>query len=279
MALLFDKEDPHLLPRIFALSGDSTETFHTVIHTHAQLLPYIEMAPQSVGDVARAMTDFYIRSSDYDFTELPSITWPKYWAVHADRTYCLSWLRVRMKRATGGVESVRGEYRERLREFRRTLDQIPPVDRDLYLLWLVYETDQHDLATEPELIAAARRLGPQRVLRIVSGHPPSSDPDLDFSRLPDWPNLRPISFLLLHADKTMTRADAPVLTSIERTERLRMRNTVYRVGPEYAIARARLQPDKASDILRAAMALYPAEETRARALLAAALREQTDHHE
>jgi hypothetical protein len=277
MALLFDKNEPQLLPEIVALSGDSAPTFPTVSITHAQLLPYIEASPQTVGGVARAVADFYIRSSDYDFTELPSISWSKYWATHASRPYCLSWLRVRMKRATGGVEPVSGMYRARLQEFRRTLEHLPSIDRDLYLLWLVYETDEGDLATEAELLAAARRLGSQRVLQVVGGHPPSDDPDLDFSHLPNWPNLRPISFLLLHADKTMSRADVPALESIERRERLRMLQTVYRLGPEYAIARARLQPEMAEAILRAALREYPVEETRSRTLLSAALRELADH--
>ncbi|SPF49019.1 hypothetical protein SBA4_400021 [Candidatus Sulfopaludibacter sp. SbA4] len=219
LALLFSKEDPKLLEHIARHLGDTAASFPVLLPT-ANADP-TRTAPQTVSDVAKALLGAYLLAAGINEWRDPSFhDWSVYDANHRNRQYCLSWLIVRLSRITEMQSPFREERRPIVLKFRRDMEKLPSADRDLYLLWLCHGNTDFDggrvLATEGELLEAAKRLGRQTLLQIVDGRAPGTDPDLvtalDRHRAV-------VYFLLTHADRLFTQADEPFLAAIEQGQR------------------------------------------------------------
>ncbi len=242
LALLFSKEDPNLLTHIARHLGDTARTFPVLLPT-ANADP-TRTAPQTVGDVAKAMLGAYMLAAGMKEWRDPQLDdWLAYSTSHRNRPYCLSWLIVRLSRVTGMQSPFPEDRRPMLLKFRNDLDRLPPGDRDLYLLWLCHGNATFDggrvLATEEELVDAAKRLGRQKVLQIVDGRPPGTDTDVP-ANLDRYQAVN--YFILSHADRLFTRADEPFLAAIEQGQRdkiARGANAALEVVQVQALGRAR----------------------------------------
>jgi hypothetical protein len=228
MALLFSKEDPRLLTSIaFLLPGaaGADNTFPVLLPTDNN--DPRATAPQTVGMIARQMLGTYMLAAGMSEGRDPRLEdWISYDSRHRNRPYSLSVLAVRLCRITGMQSPFPADRRPLLLRFRYELDKLPAEDRDLYLLWLCHGDNPHFdggelLATEPELIDAAKQLGRQKLLQIIDGRPPGTDPDLPATQW--WQSQERyrsvVSFILAHADQLLTPADEPFLAAIEQGER------------------------------------------------------------
>jgi len=259
IALLYAREDPQLLPRILPLARDTAPTFprrRLEAFTIARP-PAVHTDPQTVGDFVRQILAFYLEPAGYSFGRNPG--WEQYWQTHQGRAYCLSWLRVSRNRITGGTSPLQPGAVAPLRQFYERLASLPAPDGDLYLLWFEANPNERTVVTDAELLAAARRLGHDRVMQIVNGVPPSDDPDLLAEHCQSWVYRGVVDFLLLHARELFRPEDDAVLAGLLARERTRSRggSSSAVVTPFYAIARAQLAPAQSSTILRAAFSEFP----------------------
>lgn len=263
MALLFHKDAPQLLAHLVPLVSDQAPTLPDLpllAYTQPMAIADFPKSPQTVGQVADRMLKFYLEPAGYHYGVQGTRGhpgWAEYWAAHKDRAYCLSWLRVRLNRATAGISPPQKDRRNSVLRLRAYLDQLPPVDRDLYLMWLTPLSPDRSFATDGELLEAAGRLGRERILAIAGGHPPSDDPDLA-PAIDAYLYKQVVSFLLDRADKFLLPADAPVIAAIEQHEIDHLANgeSSSILSPSYDVARARLDPENASAILHSALARY-----------------------
>jgi hypothetical protein len=219
MALLFNKEEPTLLLAIAQHLSDTAETFPVLMPT-ANADPRAT-APQTVGQVAGQLLGVYMMAAGMTRWRNPTFAdWVAYNTAHGSRPYSLSWLIVRLSRITRMQSPFQEERRPLLLNFRKELDALPQDDRNLYLLWLCHGNRDFDggreLATEAELVDAAKRLGRQKLLQIVDGRPPGTDPDIPAGA--EWQNraryAAVVNFILARADQLFTIADEPFLAAI-----------------------------------------------------------------
>jgi hypothetical protein len=237
MALLFQKEDPKLLTEISFLINDNAQTFPCLAPVD-NIPAEMPTRPQTVGEIAQAMIRMYTNAAGLE-------DWNSYQRTHTGRPYYLSWFEVRLLRATGSVTPFRADRRPLVIRVRHDLDQLPVLDRDMYLLWLSRVDPDWPLAAESELVSAARRLGHQQLLQIVDGRPPGTDPDVLQTHRP-WRYRAVVSFILSHADQLLMRADEPFLAAIEQGQRDRISrggadgSQDAMVADDYARARALL---------------------------------------
>jgi hypothetical protein len=219
--------------------------------------------PQTVGSIADAMLNFYLKEAGYyygvnDPRGLPG--WEHYWNAHQARTYSFSWVRLLRNRATGGISPLQPGARVRLQQLGQRIAKLPAPDRELYLLWLNAGEQEHRFATDAELLDAARRLSHNQRVAIVTGMPPSTDPDLLAQSCGDWVYRRVVDFLLTHASELFQSEDQALLAELPARERKQAEKSTPGfqssavVTPFYAIGRARLAHGQASAILRAAFA-------------------------
>ena len=189
LAALFQREDPHLLPAIAALIDDDAETFGSpVLLANPPLhgLPPIEQ--KTVGQIAQSMLRIYqVHRDPHDRWRTRSggleQQFAAYWSERADRKHCIGWWDVRVTRATGGSRSLRDPARQRVHFVFEQINGLPPVERELTMLAVLspdYDRIIFDQTTE--LIDAARRLGPERLLALIRGDPVIDDPDLPLFR-------------------------------------------------------------------------------------------------
>jgi hypothetical protein len=266
LELLFKRQDPQLLPDIYAKTTDNEPTFETIefYDFSDNLPPKSRRMPQTVGDFAKAMAAFYgVRG---DFSE--------YWAARKERRYWFTLLRSRMSLITGGLPTLSLGGKEKLAPFREMLNRLPGLDRDLYLIWLRSTFGEPAIATDEDLSNAVRDLGRENVLAIAEGHPPGGDPDLQ----PSWDpgQYRVVAGIVLdHARGVLEPPDAVRLAAVVKRERDRLKISFSPetfISTAYTIAQARLLPAQASEIVHADIGFYSGEwDGGARGQLAAVL--------
>lgn len=287
---LFDKEDPQVLPYLAALAGDPEKTFpkpklftsSALISAKprrlgappARVMPPVE--PQTVGEVAKAAVEFYMKRAGYHYGiegMHGNPDFAAYWRSHGKRRWCASWFSVWLDRATQGVSPLQEKRIPRIREVRRRIDQVPEPDRTLILIALFEEPGGRHLISEKELMAAARRLGPNPLIATLERSIPTADPDLQ----PDNKNRifrQIVWFILKHADELLKPQHAGILLASSYRERSYTANGIKEPihTPAWAIAAARLRPDRAVQLLRREYAHFQGEhDGRDRVALSAAL--------
>jgi hypothetical protein len=241
LELLFRKEDPHLLPYIFKLTADGGITFENweYYDFSANAPTKKRRVAQTVGDFAKAMLNFYGVRGDFE----------PYWVARKDRKYWFTWLHSIAMFITGGDGTLNTGDAGRLAAIRQILDRLPPLDRDLYLIWLQCTFNRPAIADVAELSQAVKRLGRENVLAIAEGNPPSSDPDLQ----PAWDShyYWVAGVVLDHATDILRPDDCDRLSAVVQRMRRRGGSDPFREGAKYTIAEARLRPEKASELLHA----------------------------
>jgi hypothetical protein len=143
---------------------------------------------------------------------------------------------------------------DRVRAVRSLIDKLPADERAWVLLRLndgMFACDA--LVTENELVGMCKRLGPDKLLLALQRKVPSDDPDLQRGA--------GMGLILRHADELLRPTDGDALLACERSDRDSQKHghTELTVTAGWAVAAARLQPEKASAILHAAMERFQGE--------------------
>jgi hypothetical protein len=160
----------------------------------------------------------------------------QYWQTRKDRAQGLGWFEVRLDRATQGRFPIRADRLFQIYEIRQQVDNLHPLERELTLLALFAGRDTLGAVPDNELLFAARRLGPARLMRVLADDPLVDDPDLPF-RIESVQN-----FVLHHADQLLRASDATTLLETGRRTR----------KSKWFIAAAELRPPDAGKILHEA---------------------------
>jgi len=250
LAAIFEREDGRDLPLIATLANDDAQTFpclHESMDPVARPHPMSELvSPLTVGQVAKSMLWFWM-NPDHGSNE----TFSEYWKRYGKRNYHASWFAVKMNRATRETIPIRPEYRKDIQRVVDQMNALPSPDREwtqLYVLCPPYpDLGQEAIGvSNQELVAVAKRLGPEALLRFLERKPISDDTDLDMSSDKN-PKFAPIGdFLLWHADQLLRPKDADALLACSQRETKHDR-------PIWIVGRARLLPAQAANILQKAL--------------------------
>ena len=232
LGALFVREDPQDLPYIAPLIGDHAATIsdlHNSMRASFPIVPKIDSemeGPQTVGQVASAMIQFYLeathvqlaeRANGYPIPEADlSSTFDRYWAERKDRAHCASWFLVKLKRATRQTEPVPEQYREDVDAVLAQIAALPSPDREWTLLYALFGESlpgSEYLVRDAALVYAAQAIGPVDLMKFLLLQPFSADPDLRFTQTdPRGEVFFPIAgFILNHAPQLLRPGDAPVL--------------------------------------------------------------------
>lgn len=242
MAWLFANDEEATLPRLVELVNDPAETFPTPLPTAVMYVPGRErpsppLEKQTVGDVARKMLAFYMERAGYYYGvegRGEHAGFSGYWDRRGERKSCLSWFAVELDRATHGVSPLRQDSRSRVFAVHGDIDTLPPVEKEMALIGVFADRRElREVVSEQELVFAARRLGPERLLTLLRGEPLVDDPDL-----PHYSDhIR--DFVLRHAGELLRPADGDWL--IERGRATRK--------TDWFLAAAEVRPESASQIV------------------------------
>src|SRR5262249_42321404 len=139
-----------------------------------------DLHEQTVGKVAASMIQYWTSAAGMDAKDFD-----KYWAVRKERRYCGSWFFTPLYRASGATSGVSPVRALLVQAVRKSVDAAPPAERDVLLLWVSTRATNHldarlrsFFATDTELLDAAKRIGPNRLLKLIRGEPICDDPDV-----------------------------------------------------------------------------------------------------
>jgi hypothetical protein len=268
LGALFQREDGRDLPLIASLLNDPSPTFpnlHDSMSSMGGPRPMSELEnPQTVGHVAQAMLAFWgvlhggmpvgMSFGRMERTGITTNDFAQYWTKYEGRKSSASWFAVRMKRATRRTIPIQPEYQPDIRRVIGEIKTLPLPDRawtQLYVLapegW--FEFEPSDLVvTDGELVAMVRKLGPESLLHFLQRRKISDDPDLRMDQHnPEFTRLS--NFILRHADQLLRPENADALLACENAER-----DASGVNPAWSIGAALVQPGRAGEILRGALA-------------------------
>ena len=186
LVALFDREEPSLLPDFVNLAGDESRTFdgHPELSKAKDGLLMNGVGPspleQTVGGFASEMVDFYFRGSGLKYGKRyqTQYSFDGYWKAREKRKHTAGWFAVQLARASQSTSPTQSETVPRIRALRARIDRLPADDRAWMLLWLRSQTGGDVLASEIELLEAARGLGPDKLLQMLQGKISTDDPDL-----------------------------------------------------------------------------------------------------
>jgi hypothetical protein len=182
--------------------------------------------PQTVGQVARAMIQFYleathvqvaVRANGYPIPEADLLpAFDSYWAERKDRAHCASWFLVKLERATRRTEPVPEQYREEVDAVLAQVAALPSPDREwtfLYALFGESLPSPQDVARDAALVYVAQAIGPVDLMKFLLLEHFSTDPDLSFTQAdPHGEVFCPIAtFILNHAPRLLRPVDAAEL--------------------------------------------------------------------
>lgn len=280
LAALFQREDGRDLPLIATLATDAAPTFAKLEQTVGdafvlgQKRSRTQLQPQSVGEVARAMLSLYLREAGFQepYPGAPLGSFPIYWKQRQNREWCASWFVVKMSRAMHGISPIQPTRREAAQRVIAEIDRLPKIERAWTRLF-VLNPRYHwasGLVEEIELVATAREIGREKLLRFLRREPVVNDPDLDGDRHMPAGFARTADFILRHARELLDAKDADTLLACEARERKAKRRESV-IEPSWAIAAAELQPSSAGEILRGALVRVREGDERDSAVLASAL--------
>lgn len=178
MVALYNKEDPRVLPDIAKLSHDNARTYFREAPLANGPRP---LEPQSVSEFAVRILNMYMEPAGFyygvdGYHSHPGFT--GYWKTHKGLSHCASWFSVKLQRASTCCSPIDPARRENILKVRRQLDAIEGSDRDWILLWLQQENGFDLLASEQDVLFAMKRLGPEKLMKMLHSEISFSDPDL-----------------------------------------------------------------------------------------------------
>lgn len=239
LGALFMREDKADLPLIASLLDDSAPTF---LHLHENYSSGFEpladlISPLKVEEVAQAMLKA---------AEMPSRSMMEFkaqWQKYEGRPQSAKWFQFKLERANRRTSPIQGEYRADIQRVIAEMEALPLPDRGWTRLFVLC-TFKDGMVTDDYLVAAARELGPDALLRFMQGEKVTEDPDVRLTGQDDYRLGSIRSFILLHADQLLRPEQFETLLSNGRSER---------VAPFWLAGAALVRPDRASEILRGAI--------------------------
>jgi len=234
LGALFARENPQDLPYIAKLIDDRVTTLpdlHESMNATRRIPPVLSdetEGPQTVGQVASAMIQFYIeaahveeavRANGYPIPEPElSLAFDRYWAERKDLTHCASWFLVKLERATRETLPLQSRYRADVSGALAQIRELPAPERDWTLLFAAYgehlPSEQY-VGDDAEFLRAAQEIGPDSLMKFLLREPFSSDPDLDVGASSPSASVHffvPVSrFILTHATALLRPRDARAL--------------------------------------------------------------------
>lgn len=209
--------------------------------------------PQTVGDVVRQTIRFYFSQSPTLTTRLPDDADGLVRVVRAalrDRDAEASvWaFKVAMARATFGQTPFPPERAAAREQIIGTAFSLPGTRRFFVLLAIDFDAHRSSRYSLDALESAAAEVPRSDRLAVIGGAVPMNDPDL--------PAGFGAPFFLDRAERFLLPADADKLLALERMRQGKADVPIEMRPSAFAIAAARLQPDRAADILNAAMDRY-----------------------
>jgi WD40 repeat protein len=264
LGALFQREDGRDLPLMAGLIDDPVLTFTNLHESMSQAggprpMAVVENA-QTVGRVAREMMACWgvphdgrpVRMGYGDGFKAGITTddFARYWQKYAGRDYSASWLAVRMKRATRETDPIQPEYRADIDRVISAMRALPAPDGLWIQLYVLAPGNQFAtrLIPDDELIAVARKLGPDALLRFLQRQPVCADPDLRLDQ-DDGIFVGISNFILDHADKLLRPEDCDALLACQY-----VMHDSGGVNPAWGIGAALVQPARAGEILHNALA-------------------------
>ena len=266
LAALFSKDDPFVLPQVVTLANDRAESFPEPDLLAMPLQP-TRLHTTTVGSAATCFVDTYLSEAGYK----SSWAWGcrsnlgtgpgsfgDYWEKHKDRKYCASWFAVKLRRATMGMGMYPTDVLRRplINAVRKQIDRIPSLDREWILLWLCsYRMGRGlypmTIASDFEILAAMKKLGPDNLLLMLQGKIPSADPDLQLqSNLSRYREL--MLFVLARAKQVLQAKQVDAILACANNPKSLIEKTYW------IIAAAQLEPKRASELLYAQLSNLPA---------------------
>lgn len=221
LGALFVREDPQDLPLIAPLVRESDATLPLLdvsLNSRPGPLPLAAFeSPQTVGDVAEEMLEFYLRAAgvmDHRPADL-SKAFMSYWAERGTRDLCASWFLVKMQRATRQTSPLQPEYRTDIQRVLGEIESLPQPERAWTLLYVaqgVFPSDSNELVSDASLVAALKAVGPEALMKFLRHEPGMDDPELKFADSSKDPrNNRLVhldAFILRYAPALLRPADA-----------------------------------------------------------------------
>jgi hypothetical protein len=240
--LLFVRHDPMQLPHLAPLVKDSAVTFPRPrpsatgrLFLKDDKLP--EMDKQTVGEVVGTMMVTYMSPAGYPGFD-------DYWKKRKDRKYCASWFFLDLGRASRNTTPTPPDVIPAVKEVRKRIDAIPEPDRTFTLLFLRDSPGFEHLASEADLIAGCKNVGPKNLVLLLQYRIPSDDPDLQTRINNNYFYERMIKFVLDRADQLLRAEDADALVAGTRAD--------WSLGRDFFIAAAKLNPAKTKDYFKIA---------------------------
>jgi len=248
LGALFVREDAQELPLIAASADDLAPTLLRIQESDDSSIGPLPMSdfekPQTVGDVAQAMLDFYFKAST-----LKKLTFEEYWQPRAARKHCAGWFLVKLKRADRQTSPLQPAYHA---DVRRVLDEIQALPMPERAWTLLYVRSRNSvkfstLVPDSACVAALKEAGPGPIMQFLERRRVTEDPDLWFDT-PDVYNSRSFQgmavFLLRHARELLRAEDAPALLVCESEQRSTTRKTLTGASPYWAAAAAELTGER-----------------------------------
>ena len=194
LGALFEREDPQDLPVIAALINDNAATFPAFVLAEDSKE---SSRPQNVGDVAATLINFYLiaanvapdprHNTEYQgeppARDETAALFARYWAERGKRAACASWSLVKLERATRLTEPILPQNEADVRRAVAEINQLPSPAREWGLLYALYGEigpDAPYVMPEATIVATAKALGPEALMRFLELKPVSDDPDLAF---------------------------------------------------------------------------------------------------
>ena len=218
LGAIFQREDGRDLPLLAGLIDDPALTFTNLHESMSQMggpepMAEVENA-QTVGLVAREMLAYWgvpnngrpvrMGYGDGFKADITSNDFAAYWQKYSGREQAASWFAVRMKRATRETDPILPEYRADIDRVISDIQALPTPD-DLWIQFYVLAPGNQfttGLVPDDALIAVAKKLGPDALLRFLQRQPVCADPDLRLDK-DDGIFVRISNFILDHSDKLL----------------------------------------------------------------------------
>ena len=236
---LGQKYDPHVLPEIAPLMSDRAPSYPCPVPYAGPLLPEKpETWPKvatTVGNLASEVVGRYLSEAGYT-------KFSDYWEAHKNRSYCVSWFALRLRRAWVS----RNLNRYSIDILRNEIAHLPSPDRQWTVLWTGTLSNPNKVTrpySSDELIQNAGELGHEAMLQLLDGRIQSTDPDLLARQDPVYAESLQIlqTFVLKHSPQLLATTDCDFLLQEK------FRRSVW-----YPIGAAQLDRKNASRILHAA---------------------------
>jgi hypothetical protein len=231
-AALAAKGQPRLQQYLGPLLDDQSQTFDEMqLPFSASPFAKTQFLPQTVAAAVLRLVEYPNKAA-----------FEQYWTTHANREYCADWFLWQFRHKQFAPLAL------------QDIQSVPSPDREMIILWIGMGgwPLHYDGFPQVEVMAAAKHLGRNRVLAVLRGQPPGSDPDIkpiNKGWQPGDQYYVMSRFLLSHAKDLLIPSDADLLLTLEAEERKRNDWHELRYEQSWLIAAARLQPERADQIL------------------------------